>query len=390
MANACNLIQTVSTAWTMAGIAGPAVVALVQSALSLPVMLFAFAAGTLADHAGRRSVTLMACGLMTVAAALLAVANAFALISPALLLAACFVFGCGTALFNPTLVTAVGDHLPSEMLPEGIANIGIAYNLARCIGPAAGGLLLSLVGATASYGVNAIAALAMLVIVASTMRRQPAAPATRYADALKGAVRLVTASLPLRTVLRRTVLFTAATSSIWALIPVVVRQQFGGGAATYGLLMSALGIGAILFALRMRLLRERLGYERMVVIFSLVGATGLIALPHLPNAVSALGAMLMLGASYTGVMTVWSTVAQLSVPRSLAGRAVGAFHTASFGGMAIGSWGWGYAVEIVDLRGALVISGCLVAATSICGRWWPVPLPAPENKAIPDPDVYQS
>ncbi len=372
-ANICALTQTVAAGWAMAAAGSAAQVASVQTALTFPIMLLAIIAGTLADHLGPPRIIAAAFGLMFLSAATLSLLATGPLVSPNILLAACFLFGCGTALLNPTLTSTVGDYLPSTILPEGLAAIGIANNLSRCVGPALGGLLVAATGPTVTYMFNAVAALTMMIVAARTLRHSRQDSNGHIGKAILDGFRLTGQSLTLRIVLSRSFAYSAASSAIWALMPLVARDQLYGNAKTYGLLMSGLGLGAILFALRVRSIRARLGMEGTVRWFTTAGALALVILPYLHALPLAFPALLLLGASYTGVMTVWSATAQLSAPRHLAGRAVGSFHTALFGGMALGSWFWGHLAQSIGLPLVLSLSGLAVAATLVAGWRWPAP-----------------
>lgn len=377
-ANICALTQTVAAAWTMAAVGSPAQVASVQTALTLPIMLLAIIAGALADHAGPPRIIATAFGLMFLSAVALTLWAGSHHVSPPVLLGACFLFGSGTALLNPTLTSTVGDYIPAAILPEGLAAIGIANNLARCVGPALGGWLVASAGPTATYGLNAVAALTMMIVAAKSLKQSRSAATGHLSDAIVDGFKLIGRSRPLRIVLSRSFAYSASSSAIWALMPLVARNQLQGDAKAYGLLMSGLGIGAILFALRVRAFRKRLGMEGMVRWFTGAGAIALAILPYLHSLLLAFPALLLLGASYTGVLTVWSATAQLSAPRYLAGRAVGSFHTALFGGMAIGSWFWGHMTQAFGLPAVLTLSGITLALTLITGFRWPVPTIEPE------------
>jgi MFS family permease len=375
-ANICALTQTVAAGWTVAAAGSASQVASVQTALTLPVMLLAVIAGTLADHIGPPRIIATAFALMFLSSAGLSLLAMGQLVSPNILLGACFLFGCGTALLNPTLTSTVGDYLPSAILPEGLAAIGIANNLARCVGPALGGLLVAAMGTTITYSFNAIAALTMMIAAARTLQHGRQQSGGHFGDAILDGFRLASRSPELRIVLGRSFAYSSASSAIWALMPLLARDQLHGDAKAYGVLMSGLGLGAILFALRVRAIRLRLGMEGTVRWFTAAGAFALLILPHLYTLSIALPALLLLGASYTGVMTVWSATAQLSAPRHLAGRAVGSFHTALFGGMALGSWFWGHLAQSFGLPLVLSLSGLAVALTLITGWRWPVPIPS--------------
>src|SRR3954468_5287769 len=96
------LIQGVGAAWAMTQMAASAdKVALVQTALMLPIMLISMPAGAIADMYDRRIVALLSLGIALAGATSLAALAALNLITPEILLASCFVVGSGMALFGP-------------------------------------------------------------------------------------------------------------------------------------------------------------------------------------------------------------------------------------------------------------------------------------------------
>src|SRR5690606_36750910 len=117
-----GLIQTVGAAWLMTAIADSVdMVALVQAATALPLMLFSVVGGAFADTFNRRRVMLTAQIFMCVVSVVLVVFTLSGLITPWLLLAFTFLIGCGTALNNPAWQASVGDIVPRSDLPGAVA-----------------------------------------------------------------------------------------------------------------------------------------------------------------------------------------------------------------------------------------------------------------------------
>ena len=150
----------------MTSMAGSAeMVSLVQASTSLPVMIFALASGAVADNFDRRSVMLLAQGLMLAVSALLAVFAYVGLITPWLLLLFTFLIGCGTALNNPSWQASVGDMVPRSALPAAVALNSVNFNLTRSVGPAIGGVIVAAGGAAAAFIVNAVSYLPLLFVI---------------------------------------------------------------------------------------------------------------------------------------------------------------------------------------------------------------------------------
>jgi MFS family permease len=156
IANLGALIQSVAAAWLMTSLTGSAgLVALVQASTALPIMLFSLAAGAIADNYDKRAVMLVAQVSTIAVSVVLAGCTYFDLITPGSLLIFTFLIGCGTAVNNPAWQSSVRDMVPRQDLPQAIALSGVSMNIARSVGPALGGVIVAMAGATAAFAVNA-------------------------------------------------------------------------------------------------------------------------------------------------------------------------------------------------------------------------------------------
>src|SRR5499427_3938192 len=164
LSNLGILIQGVGAAWAMTQMASSAdKVALVQTALMLPVMLISVPAGAIADMHDRRIVALIALGIALTGASALTALAWLGLVTPNLLLVLCFVVGSGMALMGPAWQSSVSEQVPSETLPAAVALNGISYNIARSFGPAIGGIVVATLGAVAAFAANAVLYLPLMV-----------------------------------------------------------------------------------------------------------------------------------------------------------------------------------------------------------------------------------
>src|ERR1700716_877947 len=166
LSNLGLLIQAVGAAWAMTQMTSSAdKVALVQTALMLPVMLISMPAGAIADMHDRRIVALVLFSFALSCATALPVLAWFNLITPNILLALCFVVGSGMALFGPAWQSSVSEQVPAETLPSAVALNGISYNIARSFGPAIGGIVVATAGAVAAFAVNAALYLPLMIVL---------------------------------------------------------------------------------------------------------------------------------------------------------------------------------------------------------------------------------
>jgi len=373
VSNLGGLIQAVGAGWMMATIAASDdMVALVQSATTLPVMLFSLAAGALADSFDRRLIMLVAQTLMTIVSVALAVMTILGVMTPWLLLAFTFLIGCGTALHNPSWQASMGDIVPREDIPAAVTLNSMAFNLMRSVGPAIGGVIVAAAGAAMAFAFNAISYLPLiLALLRWKHRRLPASlPREAFGHAVSAGVRYVVMSPNLLRVISRGFLFGLGGVAILALLPLVARDLISGGAITYGLLLGSFGIGAIGGALLNTRVRETFNNETIArgafVVFALsatiLGLSGQVWLSCL--------SLLPAGACWVLTLSLFNVSVQLSTPRWVVGRALSIYQTATFGGMAAGSWLWGLVADTYGPTTALVASAAtLIFAVVISLRF---------------------
>lgn len=355
--------QVVAAAWLMTSMApSPHIVALVQTAAALPVVLLALPSGAIADMYDRRKVMLFAQSLMLAASAGLLILTAFHLIAPWSLLALIFMIGSGTALNAPAWQASVGAQVPHEELPNAIALNSLGFNLARSLGPALGGLLLEAAGAAAAFALN-VCTYGGLIIVLGLWRpktQQRAAPGSLLVAIAQG-WRHVRASPILLGVLVQVATFGLSASAIWALLPLVARQSFSGGPGAYGLLLSGLGVGAVIGALGSTPLRRRMSRNGLIRAAQCAYAAGAVALALSPLLAIAFAALVMIGAAWVVTLSSLNIVVQTTAPGWVLGRAISLFHMAAFSGLAAGSWLWGLAASHWSISAALIASAAAMA-----------------------------
>jgi MFS family permease len=376
VSNFGGLIQAVGAAWMMTSISSSAnMVALVQASSALPIMLFSLASGAIADNFNRRRVMLTAQFFLLAVSAVLAVCAYLGVITPWLLLAFTFVIGCGTALNNPSWQAAVGDMVPRSDLPAAVALNSVGFNLTRSVGPAVGGMIVAAAGAAAAFAANTFSYLALIFVL---VRWKPqiaasALPRERFGTAMTAGLRYVAMSPNIAKVLLRSFVFGLTAISILALLPLVARDLVRGGPLVYGVMLGAFGIGAVAGALLSGRLREFLSSEA-IVRWAFVGfalCDGLSAISSNPWQTSA--AVLVGGACWVLALSLFNVTVQLSTPRWVVGRALSLYQTATFGGMALGSWIWGLLAERYGADTALLAAAVTMIAGALIGLWFALP-----------------
>jgi predicted MFS family arabinose efflux permease len=397
LSNLGILIQGVGAAWAMTQMTSSAdKVALVQTALMLPVMLIAMPAGAIADMHDRRIVAMVSLGIALSGATALTVLAWLDLVTPNLLLALCFIVGSGMALFGPAWQSSVSEQVPSETLPAAVALNGISYNIARSFGPAIGGIVVASAGAFAAFAANALLYMPLLVVLFLWNRvSEPSRlPRERLNRAMVSGVRYITNSPSIRIVLTRTMVTGIIGGSLSALMPLVARDLLHGGAQTYGIMLGAFGMGAVIGALNISEVRRRMSGEAAVrtCALSMAGAIAAVALSKQPVLTAA--ALVVAGAVWMLAIALFNIGVQLSAPRWVAGRSLAAFQASIAGGIAIGSWGWGHLTDIAGVETALLVSSALMFLSPLLGLWLRMPPVGARNEAaseaLADPEVRLS
>lgn len=377
-----QLIQGVGAAWLMTKLSSsPQMVALVQTAIMLPLMLVALPAGAIADMFDRRKVAL--CGLLFACAmaVCLTVLAWSGLVSPWVLLAFCFLIGTGVALYGPAWQASVGEQVSGEHLPAAIALGTISYNVARSFGPALGGIVVATFGAMAAFATNALFYIPLITAFLRWDRRHVPSrlPPERIDRAIVSGVRYALHSPPIRIVLVRTLASGLAGASVAALTPLVAKDLLQGTASTYGLLLGAYGVGAVLGALLLDLLRGRLKPEQAARLLAIVSGAMIMIVGASTNIAVTCTAMLVAGAAWMVLIAQFNVAVQLSAPRWVTARALSCFGCAITGGMAMGAWGWGAVAAHLGTGNAMMLSGLVVCCTPLLGVVWRLPGKIPDG-----------
>jgi len=374
-ANTGTWMQNVGAAWLMTELTrSPLLVALVQSATTLPTFLVALPAGVVADIIDRRRLLIAIEAWVVVVAASLAAATAAGLVGPAVLLGFTFLIGMGLASFLPTWQSSVPELVPAEELPAAMALGGIAINAARAVGPAIGGLIIAVRGPEAVFALNAVM-WGLALVALARWRRQPVArtsPPERILPAAVAALRYAHHSPDLRGVMARAAAFVTFAGALWALLPQVARHQLGLGAGGYGILFAFMGGGAVLAGFGIAKARTRLSSDRLLIFAALGYAVATLILAQIQDPVIVAFGLALGGAAWTTQMAMTNTAAQRAVPEWVRGRATALYTLVFQGGLAISSGLWGVAALALGSPVTLSLAAAGLALVPLAGLRWPL------------------
>ncbi|WP_324749604.1 MFS transporter [Sphingomonas sp. LY54] len=375
VANIGVMAQAVTVAWLMTSLTdgSPTLVASVQTAASLPLVLLSLPAGAFADLYDRRRVMLAAQTLTFAAAAGLLLLALSGQMSPAALLALTFAGGAGFALANPAWHASIRLQVADDRLLEpAILLNAVGFNLARCVGPAVGGGILAVGGPIAALSASTAAILPLLATLARWRPPLHAAPQReRLASAIGAGLRYVALRPTLAALTIRAFLFTFSGASVWALTPVLAYDRIGGDAAILGLLVAMFGAGAFAGAMT----RARFAHwprARFLSACTLLYALAAAMLGLAPSLVPAALAMVLTGAGWVAGLSGLNVAIQVHSARWVAARAISLLQVALFLGLALGSFCWGVVADSYGLTAAMLGSAAAMLATLALGNALPV------------------
>jgi MFS family permease len=373
VSNVGTWMQTVGAQWLVVHAANAAIlVALVQTAYTLPAVLFALVGGVLADIFNRARLLVAVLAGMTAAAAALTALTAVHRMPPALLLMFTFMLGTGAILITPAYQSLVPDMVPRAQVPDAAALNSISINLARAIGPAVAGLLIAQTGVAAVFALNTGALLLYAIVVACHPRLggTPQSP-ERFLPGLRAGGRYVRHAPVVRRILLRAALFLVPGSALWALLPLIATRRLALGSGGYGLLLGALGVGAVGGAFVLPQIRARLSANALVVVASVIYAAALVVVVLSRDLVLTLVALLPAGVAWIVFLSNVNAALQLFLPQWVRARGLSVYQMVLFGAQAAGAVIWGVAAAVAGLVPAFLISAAVMAAGAATIRFWP-------------------
>jgi MFS family permease len=393
-ANMTMWMNDVAAAWLMTTLTtSPVMVAMVQTASTLPMFLLGLPSGALADILDRRRYFAMTQLWVSMNALLLAGLSLTNQLTAPILLLLTFSNGIGLAMRWPVFAAIVPGVVTREELPAALALNGIAMNLSRVVGPVLAGGLLAAFSPAAVFVLNTVLAAVAFVLILrwKSEPRTSALPGERFLGAMRTGLNYAVQSPRLKVILLRIFLFFLQVTALVSLLPLVARGLHGGGAGTFTVMLSCLGLGAIVAALYFPALRARFNRDQFVRIGTLLhaGLSSLIVL--VPEIWVALPAMVLVGMAWISVANSLTVAAQVAMPNWVRARGMAIYQMAMMGGAAAGSLLWGQVADGLGVRGAVLAAAgfgllvlLLTRKLTVEGGATPDFSPAPSHPA-PEP-----
>jgi len=375
-------IQAVAAAWEMMSLTpSSTLVALVQTATTLPALIFALVGGALADMFDRRRVLMAAQGIMLAAACLLLAFQQGGLMTPWLLLGLTFLLNIGSTLRAPVQSALANDIVDRAEVPAAVAITGIGANLARSIGPGLGGALIATCGAIGAFVANALCICGAIGSSLSlrTTRTSPEKRQRHVGHAILEGLRYCAADRSILRLQIRIFCWVFCAVAIWALLPLIAKRNLGGGPLSLGILLACQGVGAIVgAALTPGWLRNQ-GMDKLLRRLTLVFVT-VLAVSAFANHPSWLAPTLVVGGgAWLSFLSAPSSAIQMVAPALVRGRVLSVNVMSLYAAMGLGAWCWGMLADAAGLRAALIVAAAGMMANLLLGRR----LPHAESTANP-------
>ena len=351
-----TFIQTVAASWLMFELTGSNTwVGLMIASATLPLLFFALAAGALADMFDRTRLMLIAQAIMGSSAAAMTALTVLDLITPGLLLGLGLLLGTGLALNIPAWQALVPDLVPRGLVASAVALQSVAFNAARAVGPAIGGALVVAYGAEAGFAVNAfsyMAVIGVLLVIGPQLKIRDRETPTSMGSAISLGVRFARFTPPFRSLMALVALFAINSAVVQAVLP-VHTANLGGSAAAYGILLGAMGAGALTGAFLRNTLFGLIDGSSVPYTITLFGASGVL-LGLAPNVAVAGVGMFFAGFFWLLTLATLNASAQLMAPSWIRGRAM-SLYTLSFAGiLPVGSIISGVVADQIGTTGSLL------------------------------------
>ena len=388
-----NWTQVVAEMWLILALTGSGLAVGVTSALQfLPVLLFGAWGGLLADRFPKRSLLIRTQTLMALPALALWAVTSAGVVAPWMVFALVFARGAITAVDNPTRQSFAIEIVGPDRVVNAVSLNNVLIHSARILGPATAGILITTLGVSTCFLVNALSFGAMVIALRSMEPRElrPPPAASRGPGAIRAALRYVRRTPALAIPLAMMALVGTLGYNFQVILPLLARFSFDGGASAYTVLAVAMGAGSVLGAL-VAGARGRVGPGLLVVAAFGFGAVALIAAGAPTLTLEAIALVPLGAASVTFAAGINSSL-QLSADPAMRGRVMALYSVVFLGSTPIGGPIAGWLSQAIDPRAALVLAGAsgVIAAIAARAAFARVEAPATAHHAAEPPHAGRS
>lgn len=374
ISNIGSWMQTVGAQWFMVEQhAPPLLIALVQTATAAPILLLGIPAGVLGEFLNRRVLLMWVQGWQVVISGALVVLAAMGEMSPYLLLALTLLLGAASAVQLPAYGALANEIVPRAFVPNAAALSAISVNLARAIGPAIAGLLISGLGVSFVFALN-VASFAVFLVILIFWRQYRPEPhlSEPFFDATRAGMRYIANARVVKRLYIRLGLFVLPGSALYALLPLIATQRLHLGSIGYGVLLAGLGVGSVAAAFSIPTLRDKFGPNRAVLVSTALFGVGTVAVALSPTIYLTIPLLAVAGAAWIGAIATLNGAVQSFLPAWVRTRGLSIYQMVLFGTTAAGAAISGAVAGWLGANVTCFIAGIAVLLITVSQLIWPL------------------
>jgi MFS family permease len=365
-----TFMQSIAQDWLVLKLSNSGTALGVVTALQyMPILFLAPYGGVIADRFSKRKIlyfTQSAAGLL---ALILGVLVGLDIVQLWMVFILAFCLGIINAFDNPTRQSFVVELVGESELRNAVTLYSTLVNLARIIGPAIAGVIISTVGIALCFLINGVSYAAVVIMLymidAAALRISP--PAARSKGQLSEGFRYVLSNPVLRSTLIMMVIIGTLTFEFQVSLPLIARFTFNGDASSYASLSMAIGVGAVIGGLFIAG-QKKVSADRLVKGALLFGLA-ILAAAFMPTLRLSMLALVLVGVSSIAFTSLGNSVLQLESTPQMRGRVMSFWAIAFLGTSTIGGPIVGWFGEYVGPRWGLAIGGLAAVAAAAIG-WW--------------------
>jgi len=353
-------MQSVGQSWLVLELTGsPLQLGLVNALQFAPVLLLSAVGGALSDRFGKRRILLLTQATMMVQALVLAVLVRSGQVRFWHVAVLAAIYGLGRAIDIPARQSFISDLVGRGDLPNAVALNSMVFNGARIVGPSVAGLIIARYDIAIAFFLNGLSFVAVLAALVAMRTEGLPDPAGRLSirESVAGALRYAVESRPVSITLMLLIAVSLLGLNFNVVVPLIARDVLHEGAQGFGLLMSALGVGAIVGAGGIALVRRDRPPLSVLAGSAAVLCAGVATLALVQHLALALVVLAVLGGLQIYFTTSCNTTLQLITPQVLRGRVMGLYALAFAGVSPFGSLLVGTLAEHLGVRAACAING---------------------------------
>jgi MFS family permease len=326
----------------------------------IPTLFLTPFSGALADRYDKRKLLIISQSLYMLEATLLATLTLTHFIQTWHILVLSLFAGLINALDMPVRQSFYSKLVPAELLTNAVALNSAIINGSRLIGPAIGGFIIQLVGEGGCFTINAISFIFVLYALTKIVFINPKHENLKNPFVeIKEGFQYVKNSIPIRVLLLTTMMFSFCIFSYATFMPAYVKDTLLRESSSLGIIMSAVGIGAVSSALYLAARKSVLGLGKVVVITITLASVALMPAFFIKSFWIILPLAMCAGFGITCALAAINTLLQTLTTDAMRGRVMAYYSMCFVGSCALGSLFWSYIAKMITLSWCMMIC-CLV------------------------------